>query len=343
VYKFFDDQGPYLASLMTYYAFLSLFPLLLLLASILGFVLQGNSHLRQQILTSTLSQFPVIGDQLRDPKGLHGSSAAIIIGALTALYGALGVAQATQNAMNVAWAVPRNRRPNPIKSRVRSLVLIATAGSAVLATTLLSAIATSAKAYGADVSRLVAILATAVAIVVNAVVLVVGFRISTAQKLRAREALPGAIFAAVAWQALQLGGTAYFAHTVKNAGATYGAFAVVLGLLAWIYLASLSIVIATEINVVRVKHLYPRALLTPFTDDVDLTSGDQRAYADAALAQRAKEFEDIQVAFDHEGQNASANKRKRDLEELDEAFGVADSRQVVEQDIWARSTDDEVA
>jgi membrane protein len=311
VFKFFDDQGPYLAALMTYYGFLSLFPLLLLLASILGFMLQGNSHLQQTILHSTLSQFPIIGDQLRQPQGLQGSRLAVIVGGLTALYGALGVAQATQNAMNVAWAVPRNRRPNPIKARLRSLVLIATAGLAVIATTMLSAIGSSAHSYGADVSGVVALLATLAAVVVNVAIFVIGFRISTAHKLRTREALPGAVVAAMIWQALQLTGTAFFGRVVKNAGTTYGAFAVVLGLLAWIFLASLGVVFAAEINVVRVKHLYPRALLTPFTDDVDLTIGDRHAYTDAALAQRVKGFQTVVVSFENEGQNASANRERR--------------------------------
>ena len=107
IYKFFEDQGPYLAALITFYGFLSLFPLLLLLASVLGFVLQDNGDLERRILDSALSQFPVIGDQLSDPVGLQGNRTAVVIGGLVALYGALGVAQALQNAMNVAWAVPR--------------------------------------------------------------------------------------------------------------------------------------------------------------------------------------------------------------------------------------------
>jgi membrane protein len=95
IYKFFDDQGAYLAALITFYGFLSLFPLLLLLSSILGFVLQTSPHLQRVVLDSALSQFPIIGDELRDPKGLQGSGIAVVIGAVTAVYGALGVAQAT--------------------------------------------------------------------------------------------------------------------------------------------------------------------------------------------------------------------------------------------------------
>jgi membrane protein len=310
IYKFFEDQGAYLAALITFYGFLSLFPLLLLLASVLGFVLQGNSDLERRILDSALSQFPIFRDQLSDPQGLQGNGTAIVIGGLVALYGALGVAQALQNAMNVAWSVPRNRRPNPLKARLRSVLLIGTAGIVVLATTILSALGASAAASGGGLfSGWVALLVTATAVVVNAAIFIVGFRVATAIKLSVGDVAPGAITAAVIWQLLQLFGTAYVAHVVKDASITYGVFAVVLGLLAWIFLAALGVVVSVEINVVRTKRLFPRALLTPFTDNVDLTGADQRAYTDAAMAQRHKGFESVDVTFDHDGQEATARKR----------------------------------
>ena len=274
VYKFAEDQGPYLAALITYYGFLALFPLLLLLASVLGFVLEGDPDLQRRILDSTLSQFPVIGEELGDPQGLQGSGVALVVGALVALYGALGVAQALQNAMNVAWAVPRHRRPNPIRLRLRSLVLITIGGLAVLATTVLSALGRQRwcvrrrpRAVEHDPLRV---------------------RLRGAQRRRVhprlpdlhgsaasaiRDLVPGAITAAVVWQLLQLFGTAYVGNVVKGAGATYGVFALVLGLLAWIFLAAVGVVLSAEINVVRTKRLYPRSLMTPFTDNVDLTVG----------------------------------------------------------------------
>lgn len=320
VYKYFEDQGTYLAALITFYGFLSLFPLLLLFASVLGFVLQDDPDLQRQILDSTLSQFPIIGDQLRQPESLRGSTVAVVVGGLIALYGTLGVAQAGQHAMNVAWAVPRHHRPNPVKARLRSLLLLATAGAAVLATTALSAVAASAPSFGADVSWLTAIVATVVAMVINTAVFIVGFRVSTARKLSTREAAPGAIIAAVLWQALQLGGAAYFGHVFKDSSATYGVFTLVLGMIGWIFFAAVSVVAAAEVNVVRVKHLYPRALLTPFTDDVDLTVADQVAYTDAAVAQRAKGFELVEVTFENDGQNASARReRKADAAANDDA------------------------
>jgi membrane protein len=306
VYKFFDDQGSYLAALITYYGFLSLFPLLLLLSTGLGLILQGSPHLQEQVLHSTLSQFPVIGTQLQEPKGLRGSVVAVVLGCLTALYGALGVAQAFQHAMNTAWAVPRNRRPNPIAARLRSLLLLGTAGLAVLGTTVLSALGSSAHAFGASLSIWFAVVATLLSVTVNAAIFMLAFRISTVHKLSWREAAPGALTAAVLWQVLQSVGTAYVGHVVKNASATNGVFALVIGLIAWMFLASAAVVLCVEINVVRAKRLYPRALLTPFTDNVDLTHGDQQTYADSAVAQRTKEFESVDVSFDNDGQNASA-------------------------------------
>ena len=297
-YKLFDDQGVYLAALITYYGFLSLFPLLLLLASVLGFVLDEDPELQNRILDSTLSQFPIIGEQLRDPQGLQGNGAAAVIGAIVAIYGALGVAQALQNAMNVAWAVPRHRRPNPVAARGRSMLLVATAGLAVLATTTLSALAGALGAGDSAMSSPTSLAVTAGAVVVDATIFAAVFRIATAAPISLGAVLPGAFFASIVWQLLQLFGTAYVDGVVRDAGLAYGVFAIVLGLLAWIFLAALGVIVGIEIDVVRTKRLYPRALLTPFTDNVELTSADRRSYTDAAVAQRHKGFEQVVVSFD---------------------------------------------
>jgi inner membrane protein YhjD len=297
VYKFFDDSGNYLAALITHYAFVSLFPALLLLATVLGWVLSDHPQVQQEVLHSALSEFPVIGAQLGDPGRLGGGVAGLVIGLLGALYGGLGVAQAIQYAMNTAWAVPRNTRPNPFKARGRSLLLLGTVGLAVVGTTVLSALGSSANAYGANLGIGLHVLFTMASVLVNAAVFVLGFRVATARELTVRDVAPGALIAAVVWQLLQSFGGLYVGHVVKSASATNGVFAVVLGLLAFLYVAATAVMLCVEINVVRVEHLHPRALLTPFTDDVDLTRGDKRAYTGSAQAQRAKGFQEIDVRF----------------------------------------------
>jgi YihY family inner membrane protein len=297
LYKYADDQGGYLAALITYYGFLSLFPLLLLLSSVLGFVLRGDPGLQQRIIHSALAQFPVIGHDLGQPGKLGGEGAGLVIGLLGTLYGGLGVAQAGQNAMNTVWAVPRNHRPNPLASRLRSLLLLCTVGLGVLATTVVSALGSSAGAFGAELGVGLKIALTVLSVGLNVVLFLIGFKLATAADIGTRRLVPGAAAAAICWQLLQSFGTAYVGHVVKHASATNGVFALVLGLIAWIYLGAAVVVMCAEVNVVRDKHLYPRSLLTPFTDNVVLTPGDKRSYVDSAKAQKTKEFERIDVEF----------------------------------------------
>lgn len=249
IYKYNDDQGGYLAALITYYALVSLFPLLLLLTTALGVVLAGRPDLQAQVLHSTLSQFPVLGSQLHHPEGLSGGAVGVIVGLLGALYGGLGVGQALQNAMDSVWAVPKHKRPNPIRSRLRSLLLLLVLGSAAIAATVLAAVGHAAGAVG--------ILETAglalAAVVINALICLVAFRVTTARALTYRQVLPGAVAAAFIWQMLQWFGAGYVAHTVKRASATNSVFALVLGALAFLFLASVALVLCAEVNVVLGK------------------------------------------------------------------------------------------
>lgn len=308
IYKFNDDQGSYLAALIAYYGFLSLFPLLALMTTILGVVLRSHEHLRQQLIDSALSQFPVIGPQLGEPSGLKGSTIGIVVSSLIALYGALGVAQAAQNAMNTAWAVPKNSRPNPFLARGRSVLLLLSGGLLLLGTVVLSSVNSS----GALGSGLVhKVFFNLLALGLNVLVLLVLFRVASAPRLRLEDMIWGATVGAVVWRLLQVFGPVYINHVVKGSSTSNGVFALVLGLLAWIYLLAMTFVLSAEINVVRAHRLHPRSLLTPFTDDVDLTAGDQRAYSQYARAQRAKGFETVDVDFAHDGQYATAKRRSK--------------------------------
>lgn len=293
IYKYADDQGGYLAVLMTYYAFLALFPLLLLLTTGVGIVLDDNPEWQAKVLDSALGQFPVIGPQLGEPQELSGGTAGIVIGILGALYGASGVGQAAQNAMNTVWQVPRNNRPNPIFSRFRSLLLLTVLAMTLVGTAVLSTFAGLPGFLGPLEGVTIGLLA----VVINSAVFTIAYRLSTSNDVSYRDVLPGAVAMAIVWQLLQTFGTVYVTQVVKNASTTNSVFAVVLGLLAFFYLTSIAVVFTAEINVVKVHHLYPRALLTPFTDAVDLTHGDRKTYTRQAKAQRAKGFEHVDVTF----------------------------------------------
>jgi YihY family inner membrane protein len=291
-YKFFDDQGGYLAALIAYFGFISLFPLLLLFSTVLGIVLAGDPELQQRIIDSAMSQIPLIGEQLGQPEGLSGGTGAIVIGVLGSLYGGLGVAVAAQNAMNVAWSVPKNDRPDPVRARVRGFGLLLTVGTAVIGVTILNGF--NAAGFFGTVAQ---VLVTIAAIVLNTATFVVAFRLGTTRAVSVRDVLPGAVIGALLWQALQSFGGLYVQRVVGGADTTNGVFAIVLGLLAFLYISSLVLVLCIEVNVVRTDRLHPRALLTPFTDNVELTDGDRDAYTAQAEAQRSKGFEEIEVTF----------------------------------------------
>lgn len=313
VYKFFDDQGSYLAAQMTYYGIVSLFPLLLLLATFLGYGLHGNQHFQRQVLDSALAQFPVVGGQIAtNIHSFNGSLAGLVIGIVGCLYGGLGIVQATQNALNRVWGVPRNARPNPVRARLRSLLLLAAGGGSVIVTTVLSALGSAAKSYGASIDGGVRVAATALAVALNVTLFMVAFRVLTGTPVTIRQIRAGAIAAAVIWQVLQLAGTLLLGQKLKGATATYGLFAIVLGLLAWVYVGAVTVVMCAEFNVVRAKGMWPRSLLAPFTDNVDLTLGDKRAYISYAKTEQHKTFENIEVSFDEPPPPGSAKPDLKD-------------------------------
>jgi membrane protein len=316
LYKYIDDSGAYLAALIAYYGFVSFFPLLLLSTTVLGFALAGDQHLQQQVLSSALHQFPVVGKQLSDPARIGGGSVGLIVGILGSLYGGLGVAQALQYAMNTAWRVPRNRRLNPLRGRLRSLLLLLIAGGAVLATTFLSIVGSSG---AGSLGVVLQVFALAASVALNSFVFVFVFRAATARVLSVSDVVRGAVAAALVWQLLQSFGVIYVAHVVKNASDTNGVFAFVLGLIAFLYLAAMALVFCVEGDAVRLDKLWPRSLMTPFTDNVVLTEGDRRAYTSQVAVQQMKGFERIDVRFTDPGPADPGDRGDRELAPHDPA------------------------
>jgi len=298
IYKYFDDQGPFLSAIIAFYAFVAIFPLLLIATSILGFVLQGDPALRDRLLDSALSQFPIVGDQLGRPEGLRGSTSAIVVGSIAALYGSLNLGQAAQNASNVVWAVPRNSRTNAVLQRLRSLVFLAVAGLGILALAITSSVLANPDAFDGVVEPNYGWIARIVGFVFTSVIFIGLFRLLSAGRGSTRSVLPGALVASVLWQVLQVGGNAYVTRVIGTASQMNNTFALVLGLVAFLYAAGFLTVLSLEINVVLRRRLYPRALLTPFTDHVTPTEADLKAYTGYAKSQRHKGFQTIESTFD---------------------------------------------
>lgn len=251
--KFGDDSGGSLSGLIAYRAFFSLFPLLLLMTTLFGYLLDGNPELRREVVDSTLAQFPVIGEQVQG-RSLQGSGVALAVGLGGALWAGFGVVLATEEALDRVWAVPRRDRAGFLASRLRALGLLALLGGATLASTVLSGLAAGSGAW------LGAVGGVAISAALNLAVFAAIYHLLSSVGLPLRASLPGAVLAAAGWTALQLLGGWFLAHEVRGATPVYGTFAVVIGLLAWIQLGATLTVLAAELNAVVERRLWPRSL-----------------------------------------------------------------------------------
>lgn len=266
VKKFGDDRGGSLAALITYNAFIAVFPLLLLLTTALGFVIDKNSGIRQSIISSALRDFPIVGDQLvKSVHPLRGNPLALIAGLLGLVWGSMGLSQAAQYAMAEIWNIRGEDRPGFFPRLLRGLAMLGVLALGVgLTTTIVSASALAPPGIG---PRLLVPLGTTA---VNVGLFVVGFRVLT-PSIGTRSLLPGAIIGGVGWSVLQIGGALLVDRNLRHASQVYGYFASVLGLISWLYLSAQLALYASAINVVLARNLWPRSIVQP-----PLTEADKR-------------------------------------------------------------------
>ncbi len=253
VKKYGDDEGADLASLIAYRAFFSLFPLLLLLTTVLGYVLAGDPGLREEAVDSVLTQFPVIGDQI-EVGSLHGSGVALAVGIAGSLWAGFGVVLATERALERVWGVGRPERRGFLASRLRALALLTVLGVLTIASTVASGLAGG----GGPIGPLAGV---AISLALNMLVFGALFTLLGPSRASLRALLPGIVVAAVGWAGLQLVGGFFVSHQVQNASPAYGTFALVLGLLVWVQLGAMLTVLSSELNVVLARRLWPRSLL----------------------------------------------------------------------------------
>jgi len=288
VKKYGDDKAGYQAALLTYYGFLSLFPLLLVLTTVAGLVARNNPHLQKSIIDSLTSYFPVLGTQLSSHiQTLHKSGLALIIGILFTLYGARGVADAFRHGVNHIWQIPIQRRDGSYKAILKSLSLIVVGGLGLLVASVSAGIAGGA-GHGLEF-RLLSLL-------VNVFVLfwlfVFLLNVSLPRHVTIKEVRLGAVVAAIGLVILQSLGSYLLARELKSLDALYSNFAIPLGLLFWIYLQAQVIYYAVEVATVHVNGLWPRSL-----SGKDLTDADKRAYTGQAKKEKVLPEERVDANF----------------------------------------------
>ncbi len=292
--KFGDDQAGNLVALLTYYAFLATFPLLLALSAILGLVLKGDPSLQASIHNSALAEFPIIGTQLSSQVGLSSlghSLPALIIGIVGSILGGQGLGNALQNTLNTLWNVPKVVRPGFPSSYLRTFGLLGLLGVGTIFTTAAASLVGTGHLLGLSglpIKTLAFILSTAIGIGL----FFAAFRIAAAKIVATRDLLLGAILSSIAWQILLSLAGIIISHDLKHAQAIAGFFGVVLGLLAWFGLQATVTVYAIEVDVVRAHHLWPRSITPP-----PLTPADKKFLLEATAAEKRRPEQKITVEF----------------------------------------------
>jgi uncharacterized BrkB/YihY/UPF0761 family membrane protein len=234
--RYVADGGSDLAALLTYYGFLAVFPMLLAAITVLGLVLRNHPGLQDRVLASSVAQFPVLGDQLRANVSELPGASGLVTGLVVGLLGARGFCLVLQRTVDVVWAVPKELRPNWLSQQLRTFGLVGIVGLGALGSSALTAVATTSG---------LRLLLLALVLPGTAGLLLMVLRITAPDVVATRDLAVAAGSAAVGLIALQVVGARVVVH-LTTSREVYGAFATVLGLLAWLYLQAQVLVLALE-------------------------------------------------------------------------------------------------
>jgi YihY family inner membrane protein len=186
-----------LAATLAYYGFFSLFPLLLVLSSIGGYLLQDRPDLQQQVLNSALAQFPIVGSEIQKNVGsIQGSGAAVLVGLALAIWAGLGGIRAAQHAMDTVWDVPRKRRPGTPKSIGLALLTLLVLAVFIVAAAFVAIVVGSSGGVVNTVIKLI------LSVVLNVAFFALGYRVLTTADVTWRQVAPGAVLGWLGWTLL---------------------------------------------------------------------------------------------------------------------------------------------
>lgn len=287
--KFGDDNAGSLVGNITYAGFVTVFPLLLLAVTALKLFLAGHPQVDASLRTSILGQFPVIGPYLLNH--IHalksGTTLGLAVGIAGLVWGSLGLSQAGIFAMQQIWNIPGPDRPNYVKRLGRSLAFLLTLGVGVAGANLVSFFST----LGPH-ALWVRALGLAMSLAVTIGQFLLAYRVLTPRVIRTRRLVPGAVVGGVLWLVVQESAGYLVRHDLRHDSSLYGTFAIVLGLIAYIYLGARVAIYCAEINVVLHEHMWPRAIVQP-----PLTPADQESMARQALENQRRPEQRVQVSF----------------------------------------------
>ncbi len=286
--KYGDDAGGRHAALITYYGFLSLFPILLLAVVAVTNLLASNPELRSQVIDN------IIPPEFRETVdnavlSLPTGGVPLVVGIIGLFLSGTGIVFSTYDTLNHLAAVPHCERLAFIPRYLR--------GFAMLAVLLVSVVGMGGFAVVSaelpDVAGFPRIASAAGVLAIAFAMLLLAPTLLVARRTPISGLWPAALLGAVAVAALLLVFGPLLAQFVARSGPVYGSFATIVGLFALLYLACQVLVYAAEVAVVRRAHLWPRAI-----DSSDPTPADERALTLLAQMERRTAPERISVRFE---------------------------------------------
>lgn len=267
-----EDRTYEYTALLSYYGFFSLFPLLSVLVTILGFALRDNDELLQRVLDSVFARIPVLGDVLAtEVESLEASGIALLIALGFTLWAGIGVVRVAQDAFNTMWGVSIVKWPSFFPKLLRALGTLLIIATAFIATSVVS----TATSFVIDLPGVSWVAGALVAIGVNMLAALAVYKVLTVSSVGWRDLFPGAALGGIALWVLQLLGGLYVSNVILGASAVYGTFASVVGLLVWISLLARVVLLGAEVNVVAHKRLWPRSF-----NGKNITSADEKSFAE---------------------------------------------------------------
>lgn len=282
--KYSEDQSSSLAAMIAFWAFFSIFPLMLALVTILGYVLPAGT--RTNVLSHVASYLPLLDTSTLH--GLTGSWWPVLVGLATALWSGTSVTRTTEQAFNSVWEIKMVDRPGFADKLKHSLLALGTIGVGLVVSVAITGFVTGT-ASGIGLGWGSRVLGFAIAIVLDVGLFVAAFRLLTSKDVSVRDVLPGAVLSGVVFFVLQEVSSYIIANRLHSAQSTYGNFATVIVMLWWFYLQAQVTLLGAQLNVVLKERLAPRSLFGG-----PETEADHRvleAYAEEATFHESEEID----------------------------------------------------
>ena len=235
------------ASLVAFFSFLSIFPLMLAGVTILGFFLSDNPDRQQEIVDSVASEIPVLGQTLADnPESIDGSLFALVVGLGGALWASTKALVGLQSAVDDTWEVDVDHRDGLPKLRGKALLGLFILGSAQVVSLTIAGVVNAAGFPAMSNGALIA-----ATVVLNILVIALMYRYLNSYGPTWRDIWIGAIFAGAIVTVLQHFGTVIVLRLSEGENQAMGTINTILGLITWLSLVGITMIMCAELNAAR--------------------------------------------------------------------------------------------